>query len=358
MKIDILTFSSASNFGAVLQAFALQHYLNLLGHKVKHIHFTYKTKTKGTSNTTAKIHGVKIAEISKRLNDKIRRSRFTKFRHKYISYSKIYCQDNIPINIDACDAYIVGSDQVWNTELNGTNSAFYLDFVTKGKKIAYAASVGRSITVEDKNMIMEYCNGFDSISVRENTLKDFLVQECRIDSYVTVDPVFLIEKKQWRKIEKKVVTPSRYILCYLMENSLGIREATEYLAKKMDAEVIWINGGSVKIDDKNSFPGKELKRMGPQQFVYLVDHSTAVVTNSFHGAAFSMIFEKKLCLVEHSKRNERLIQLLEYIGAKTKIVPFNGHIEDIGHSIIEAANVKFEENIKYSKDFLQRSLSN
>lgn len=357
MKIDILTFSNVSNFGAVLQAFALQHYLNSLGHEVKHIDFTYKAKQKNIHNVEIKAKENQIKIIYTRLNDKIRRNRFATFCNRYLSYSSTHCKECIPANIDNCDMYIVGSDQVWNTDLNGGNSGFYLDFVTKGKKVAYAASVGRNITDEDKSMLMKYCSAFDTISVRENSLKEYLMHELQIASSVVIDPVFLIDRKEWRIIEKKVITPTKYILCYLMEDTLGIREASVCLAEELGAKILWINGGSVKINDKTPFPGKEIKRMGPQQFMYLIDHSVAVVTNSFHGAAFSLIFGKKLCLIEHSKRNERLIQLLDYIKAKEKMVSCDQHIRDINFAVIEESNEKFENIIQSSKEFLQKSLS-
>lgn len=355
MKIDILTFSNASNFGAVLQAFALQHYLKLLGHEVKHIDFTYTVKQK-KSNVTTRENESFFVNFSTRLNGKIKRNRFAKFRSKYISFSEVHCTDLIPVNIDDCEAYIIGSDQIWNTDLNGENTAFYLDFVTKGKKIAYAASVGRNMTDNDRKYIMQYCSRLDSISVRENSLRNFFVHEFRLDVSVTIDPVFLLDKRKWRIIEKKAVTPSKYILCYLMEDSLGIRDAAVCLSKKMGAKIIWINGGSVKINEQKPFPGREIKRVGPQQFVYLIDHSVAVVTNSFHGAAFSLIFEKKLCLVEHSKRNERLTQLLEYIESRDKMILCNCPIQDITSAVIEESISKFKNIISSSEDFLQRSL--
>lgn len=357
MKIDILTFSNATNFGAVLQSFALQYYLTTLGHDVKHIDFTYKIKQNTNMNFSYNSQENCIERLKTRINDKIKREKFKEFRKSYLRSSKTQYRNSIPLNVDDCDAYIVGSDQVWNADLNGERSEFYLNFVTKGKKVAYAASVGRDITEKDENLIMEHCDNLDFVSVREDSLNKFLIDRCKIDSIVTVDPVFLIDRERWSIIEKKAHTPSKYILCYLMEDSIGIREAALFLSKKLGGTIIWINGGGNKINRNATFPGKEIKRIGPQQFLYLIDHSLGVVTNSFHGAAFSLIFKKQLCVVDHSSRNERLVQLLEYAGAVEKRISFDEKTNDMDSKIIDGVNSNLEETIKNSKKFLQRALS-
>lgn len=352
MKVGIITFSNATNIGALLQAYALQEYITLNNCcEVIHLNYSYTPTAKSTLTANPmgqKLHNLfhlKAYFISKNKTNKV-----SSFKNTFLHLSSRAYSNSIPINAEDCSVYITGSDQVWNTELNGGSKAFYLDFVRQRKKIAYAVSVGRVLTEDDKRTIIDNCNDFDYISVRENDLNEFMVEN-GYHSEVACDPVFLLSKDEWRKLAATTQVPDRYVFCYVMEDSVTLRETAIRMASDNGAKIIWINGGGIK---PNKFPGKELKSVGPQEFIYLIDNSVGVVTNSFHGAAFAIIFDKPLCIVKHSKRNSRLEQLASLISDGEKIISENeGNYKN---KIITGSSNRLNSLIHNSKVFISDAL--
>ena len=219
--------------------------------------------------------------------------------------------------------------------------------------MAYSASVGRELTDDDKEYVLAALRNLDKISVREPDLLCF-ISKYQSSSSVTVDPVFLLDRDQWKTVEHKVNTPKRYVFCYLMEASDGIVHTLRDVAKKYDASILWVNGGGVKNVD---ISGRELKHIGPREFIYLIDNSCAVVTNSFHGAAFSCVLNKPLFLVEHSKRNSRLIQLAELLHQRKNIISYK-YMDpiDLENKVIGESTDMLFDSIKQSKDYLKKTL--
>lgn len=351
MKVGIITFSNASNIGAVLQAFSLQSFImHEYQYEVVLINYTYTSSNVSIDYKKSTIlqYCEKIRRLRKILYNRVNNRLFDEFRHKYLFLGKEQFANYIPENAENCDVYITGSDQVWNTDLNGKRGAFYLDFVNGRKKIAYSASVGRDLTETDKEFILQNLHRFDKISVRENSLSEFLGNSL-INNTVTVDPVFLQSDFFWRNIERRINGPKPYIFCYVMENSLIIQEKAKEISKKLSAKIIWVNGGGFT----SSFPGKRCHFVGPREFLYLIDNSLAVVTNSFHGAAFSVIFKKPLYIVAHSKRNERLVQLALLLNQKNKII-YN--LEDVAAEIYPKNSHPLFDLIDVSKQYLNNCL--
>lgn len=353
MKIGIITFSNANNIGAMLQAYALQQFIKNCEYDTIHINFKYSFSSsagKKTNKLVSKVNS--LIHIKSTLRRRLKDKKFSLFRQQFLEFGKDSYFNTIKENAEDCDAYITGSDQVWNSDLNGANSAFYLNFVNGRKKIAYAASVGRSLTDNDKKAILENCNDFDSLSVRENDLNEFLIAN-KINSQVVVDPVFLLNKQKWKDIESKVKTPEKYVFCYVMEQSDTLCYVAQQLAKKHFAKIIWLNGGGIK---PNNFPGKEIKVADPREFIYLIDNSVCVVTNSFHGAAFSIILDKSLYIIKHSKRNSRLEQLASLVGTENNIIDNKVLPDNIENKKINQESDKLNDVICQSKEFIISSL--
>lgn len=351
--VGILTFSKANNLGAVLQAYALQKFLQNNNIDASHIDFSFKRKQTANLQKPQSFLGRMKAsfDIVSRYNNRKTRINFADFRTKYINFFPEKQIDAIRFNDDPFDIYIVGSDQVWNTDLNGANSSFYLDF-TKHKKLAYSASVGRSLTRLDKSLLLKYADGFDAISAREQDLCDYLC-DSDIKSIVTVDPVFLLSKNQWESIERRVRVPKKYIFVYTMQGSPVMKESLAVLSKKLKAKIVWYNGGGEAITD---LPGKCMKTLSPNEFLYLVNHSQAVVTNSFHGASFASLFQKPLLIVSHTTRNERLVTLCRHISDSDKILYSSEDIVDIDHKIIYPDENHIMNLIDESKAFLLKNI--
>lgn len=348
MNIGILTFSRANNIGALLQAYALQEYLVQNNASAEHIDFRYKTKKNSSTACVEKHPPIlsKIAQFKGRYYNRIKRQKFEGFRSRYIRFNSVSYTDSIQLDTNY-DAVIAGSDQIWNTDLNGDNTAFYLDFVG-GAKYTYSASVGRELTERDKQRIREFAPSFSRISAREADLQEYIEDATGLECALTVDPVFLLEKNEWERVEEKICCPKKYVFAYVMEDTDRLRSALKTVSQKYNAKIVWVQGGGASI---KGFPGRKIDVASPQEFLYLINHSIAVVTNSFHGAAFSSIFEKPLCIVSHTSRNARLVQLVHNIAREDKVI-YSSDIDNIEKHMITSSENHIHDLVSSSKRYL------
>ena len=228
MKILTITCHKVYNHGASLQQFALLYFLNNSGFEAKTINYQPKylaeifsyygvANPKFKKNLFLKLLYV-IAKLPSKINDIKRRNAFNDFEKNFIPSTDKLFVNNIQLknNTPKADAYICGSDQIWNSLLqNGKDPAFYLDFVANNKKkISYAASFAiDNVSDEWKDFVKEKVNRIDYISVRENSGLRIL-ENMGINRAVQVlDPVFLISKKEWEKLFIKNKEVEAYMQC-------------------------------------------------------------------------------------------------------------------------------------------------
>ena len=319
MNIKTITCHDVYNYGASLQAFALQTFLEKNGHSVEiidykpdYIDFPYKVSLFVHPHSPAKkivdkIPGMGLLYGIKRylwyLPSLKRKQAFDKFTKKYLRLTKTYhSNESLAKDVPDADVYIVGSDQVWNsiTMLNGTDPAFYLQFVPSSRKrLSYAASFG-SISVSDKYeaVIKQWLSTFNAISVRESSGVELL--KCLgINGDHVCDPVFLLSEDEWRYNLNIPQKEEKYVLIYnltsLNEELLANAKQT---AKRMGAKLYSISPMQIKGVDKCFI------NAGPEQFVSLIFNASFVFTNSFHATAFSIISHRQFCTYNyHSKSN-------------------------------------------------------
>ena len=312
-----MTFINANNYGAVLQAYGLQTYLENVGNRVIFINYKYSGSTKLTfkQKLLRKIKSFLQPEKVQYIKNK--QHAFSEFKKKYISITDKQYYNEVNIELSDSDIVICGSDQVWNSDLNGMKPGFYLDFSEKQKSFTYAASVGRApLTNKDKELITEYVKDIDRVSVREQSLLEYLKSE-NIDSQLVCDPVFLLQKDEWSKIAK-LNDKHNYILVYGMADTDELRKTVQKVSQKHNKKVYYIWGG--KDNPYSKIYGEKIECYGPDEFLGCIINADLVITNSFHGAAFSMIFNKKLYVVKHTNRNDRLDNLLSISGNIGKII--------------------------------------
>lgn len=358
MKIGILTFVNAVNYGAVLQAYASQKFLNDAGYDAQLINYTPAAPKQNITQDAPKPgklnHLISIAKHPfKFISAKAKTKKTNNFKNIYLKISPTKYVGEISELKEKFDIVIAGSDQIWNTDLSFASKTFFLDFKTSAKKVGYAVSVGREQYSElDKEMIHKYNGNFEKISVRENSLKDYLKKQENKESIVVCDPVFLIEQKDWNSI---CVSPKKsgYILVYAMEYNETLINTIKKLKKDTHKRVYFINGGGYHIN-KSELPGKIINAQGPKEFLGWIKNADIVLTNSFHGAAFSVIFKKELIILEHSTRNERLIQLADVCGCKDKLLKINSdNFEKYEYTInSKIAYKNIESFIKKSKEYM------
>lgn len=355
MKTGILTFVNAMNFGAVLQAYATQRFLNNNDKNASLIDYTPTPKSANASSPQKRSRiSNRLSQILhpiKTINSLVRKNRFLKYRSSYLKLSPTKYVGEIEKIKEDYDVIIAGSDQIWNTDLSGESKSFFLDFETTAKKAGYAVSVGKKdFSLKEKEMMHKYAKTFDKLSVREKSLEDYLKNNEGVECSCVCDPVFLLNKNEWNEL---AIEPSckDYIFVYAMEINKKLIDTVNEIKKQTKKKVYYIYAGGNKSADKIN--GTQIKNAGPREFLGLIKNSDILITNSFHGVAFRLIFGGRLIAVEHSKRNERLLQILSLCDAENKIVSLNEN-NNLQNYIISADNdfEKLNSLIYQSKKYL------
>lgn len=344
MKIGILTLPG-NNYGGMLQAYALKTKLEDLGENVNHINY------KMTKKKNIKDEIKKVVYYS-------RNKKFRKFRIKYLN---LINEDNDfkKFNEENFDAYIVGSDQVWNQRIPWEQRKhFFLDFVDKKRKIAYAASIGSDIIEEnEREKISCLLDRLDSISIREETGVK-MYQKLTMKKIANVlDPTLLLSRNEWDKIASTRIKEEDYVFSY----TLG---ANKNILNKMDELSYKLGNGIVEISYKKNFKNerKSINNAGPCEFITLIKNANYVLTNSFHGMVFSIIYGKPFLVFTRGNMNSRIYDLLQILDLKDRIIDLEKNdemeIEKKLDKKIDYDNVYkiLNNEQRKSLDFLKESL--
>lgn len=340
MRIGIITFHCAHNYGAVLQAYALQEQIKILGHDAEVIDYRPKYITSGyeksiffyrpyNSITRKLLSFVKMVLcVSKRriLEPKLmsliknRRRGFSDFTNTKLNLSKNKYIKSFNEHLDY-DYYIIGSDQVWNIDItNGFDPVYWGNFSVKSNAriITYAASMSKYDLNEKQKEIIKYSlSNFFALSVREKDLKDFLSNNFNIKTEVVFDPSLLVGSEVWRKIAKVPTTEEKYVLIYSMGGVLAdeLRVANK-IAVQMGASV------KVLLGDSKDFEAKyALIATSPEEFLGWFQNASFVVTSSFHGTAFSISYNKPFySLARGSDKDTRQTTILNNLGLGDRFI--------------------------------------
>lgn len=365
MKIGILTFQYVDNYGAVLQAYALRKHLITKGYRVDIINYNNSKKRGKHRKVVSKIKTY-IWSIFKMVvfGNKKKRA-FDNFRthHLEIKEGEIKNREQLNIKLKEYDAVIVGSDQVWNPSITGYDKSYLLDFDNIDYKISYAASIGKS-QVEAKwlNTIVNELKSFKGISVREKTARDMIIATNFDENIkVVLDPVFLLEDKEWNYISEECIVPNHYILCYIMpgDNNIvsSIEKSAKMLSKKHDIPIVYLGRKEYK---KFNTDGYELINASPREFIGLFSKAEMVLTNSFHGTAFSIIFQKNF----YSFVNSELSSTVQ-LGSRIKDLLDNFDLSNrcVCDEVTEMLDIEYskpykiiEKEIQESKEYLDSVL--
>lgn len=307
-KIGIITYHLANNLGAVLQAYALQQTIIKRYNVDCKILNYYNDIFKEKSNCTG------IKRLPKNLYYSLKSIRFNKFRNKYLITTKLCTKDSIKKYNKSFDCLITGSDQVWNLSCSREDFTYFLDFCDniKSKKISYAASVGNyHFTDDDIKKIKPLLEKFDSISIRErDSLEQFKFLNKNIE--VVPDPVFLLEKSDWDFICNKKILHEDYVFVYLIQEDVNVLRAATKYAEENNLRII-NNKKSIEFIFHNS----------PADFISWIKYANKIFTNSFHGTAFSLIYNKDFeadIELKNGDKNNRILNLLKIINAEDKII--------------------------------------
>ncbi|WP_125710947.1 polysaccharide pyruvyl transferase family protein [Lacticaseibacillus porcinae] len=332
-KIEVLTFTNADNYGAVLQNMGLIQTLKqipdveveTLDYHTQNIEspYLFHPFQVGTKNPIK--FSIRVAKnfiFARRFRS--RSESFKAFRTEKLQLSVPYTDSKLKKVPPRADLFVVGSDQVWNSAIVGHNSQriYSLGFVTNAKKISYAASSGdsRFISQETINELRKY----DFVSVRERELEHYLEQNNVENIRRDVDPVFLVDEQEWRKFsDVQVNIPNHYIFVYSVGPMMKkIASIADELSLRTGFPIIYV-------DFHEKHRARAFNRFGasPAEFVNYIRNADYVLASSFHAVAFSVIFRKKFLAIPHVTTGARIIDILESLNLSSRI--YSGKIEQI-----------------------------
>lgn len=324
MKIGILTFHCAHNYGAVLQCYALQEVLKGMGHSVEIIDYRPDyLRIPYDVISLRRIWSCNPLRLAKRIISEIlslpqrilRHRKFEQFINRYLNLS-----ESTGISSDY-DVYVMGSDQIWNSKITkGFDNVYfgYFSFSKGNKKyMAYAASMEtESLDRATIDYMRKALNNFDAISVRETHLAYLLQPLTNKTIQVVLDPTLLADSNIWNAfIDSNSPLKERYILAYQIQSDKDTLRTAEYIARQLKAKVLILSYLPACFQSKNLYQTES-----PKSFVNLIKHASCVVTRSFHGIAFSIILNRPFYCIYSGNGDTRSISLLSLLDLRERMI--------------------------------------
>lgn len=325
-RIGIISLFGDHNYGNKLQNYAVQHFFRDLGMDTVILRTPWLFREKITADRFLNpIRHIKIcltdAESCKTDNALLnqRMKRFRKFNETHLTITpKSMDRYDVYRKKPRCDYYVVGSDQVWNYKYGTVDALYFLRFAPPRKRLSIAASFGvDTIPQPYARKAGKYLQEMRLITVRENTGKRLVAELSGRRASLILDPTLLIPEECWYALERKpqCKIPERYIFTYFLGDVAPERKArVETFAMEQECEIVCMNDAE--------YP--EYYELDPTEFLYMIHHAVFVVTDSFHGCAFSIIYRKNFWIMKRSGREndmlDRLLTLLSIFELKDRLL--------------------------------------
>lgn len=364
-KTATITFHAAHNYGSNLQAYALQQTIMKLGYDNEIINlrtdrqkdlYTVFTKRKGIKYIFKNLsHLLYYVPLSKA---------YVKFEHfinnNLIVTKEFTTEDELKKANLEYDIFISGSDQIWNPIPADFDWSYYLTFVKKGKKVAYAPSFGQLASQGDsetKKKITESLKSFDVISVREQGAADNVKQLVGVNPPIVLDPTLLLSKEQWLNLVKdeKRLVKGDYIFFYTLFADPDRMNIVKRISEALGLPVVTSNFSN-QYDVFNPF----VKRYdaGPLDFLTLIRDAKLVVVSSFHGTVFSTLLNVPFFAID-GMGDARISTLLKTVGLESREITAINVDEKCREAYdvdFDSVNERIESARKPSIEILKKSL--
>ena len=349
MKAGILTFHGANNYGAVLQAYALQKTLTALGIDNEFIDFCQTPPEERGPAAAAGQRGPAVFAARIRTEGQKRSALFDAFRRTYLRTSAPFRIEDAGKLNDLYDAFIAGSDQIWNAQLPEADGRYLLPFAAPEKRIAYAASFGTSDVPERlKDWYGRQLAAFHALSVREAQGRDMIKELTGRSCEVCLDPVLLLDRAEWAQLTQPY-DGKPYLFLYMVNYDGQLAGQARKVAEQSGLELRIAAAGYIPQYGFAPWSG-----IGVEQWLSLIRNAEGVFTNSFHCTALSMVFGRPLSTAllreELSHRNGRLEELLALAGMDRRA---DGELLSVS---AEAFAGRLESGKQRSLDYLKRAL--
>lgn len=353
MKIGIVTYHRAHNYGAVMQALATRFVLEEIGHEVYYVDYwpdyhkeKYQIFPKNKFKKLRFRPKIKFL-ITLCLYYKSKKKRIENFETFFQTHIYPYCR---PVD-DSFDVVIYGSDQIWRKQKEiGEYNPFYFgqNGINAQHHISYAASMGILPDNEsDKSKVKELVAHLDKISVREEGLLQLLLSLGYTDVTLSLDPTLLLSPETWDKhLPTETYTGQKYALVYIMgANAFDLKEVKRFTDSK-GLKLIVLRGYAATKETENN-----ITSAGPYEFIRLIKNAEYVFSTSFHGLAFSILYGKEFftSFMCNRERAESLLKIVGYperlLAPKSPIpqnLPFVNYVE-----VAKRMKSYREESIKY-----------
>lgn len=367
MKIALISFHNAANFGAALQAYALQYALERMGHDSEYINYVNDTRRHQYSMSFQFWNALKKRQFVSAIKFLIgapflflRKRRFAEFYKQYLHVTKkVYRNSGETMMLNPCyDRFIVGSDQVWNPIHNGNDTAFLLDFVEEQrKKISYSSSFGLSELDEETATKYRKCfESFYALSVREDIGQKIVSRLIGKTPELVLDPVMLLTGKEWRKLSECLKSnEDEYVFAYTnRENQVSSFLKTGY---NMTGKKMYKLSRFTRPKDFID-PSVRVKYwMSPLEFIKVIYGSVLVVSASFHCIAMAILLNKPFVaiLTGDYGKDERLNNMLKMFHLENRALTDKMTVADIlapidWISVNNEINGRREISLKYLRD--------
>lgn len=353
-KIGIITFHRAVSYGAVLQSYALQNFMSGLGieNEIVDYQCEYMIHRYQKTFRRASCNPVKDFLWSLRTASGVRAGRKATeaFVSQYLKMSSPYTKKTLWQAKDHYRAFVTGSDQVWSPTCVGFDPAYFLTFAVPEQKYSYAASIAvKEYPQALRSEFAERISDFQKYSIREPSGAALVQRITGKTAEVHIDPTFLLSAEEWDRIAVNEKQEPYIFLFHVLKPERLVEYAIK-LAEEKDLKILYLN-------QRHAVKHERIEYLAPvtaDRFVGLIKYAAYVCTNSFHGTAFSMIYEKKF--VTETKTavscNIRAQELLETFDLSGRILT-SEYIPDID-AVYDGAAVKqkIEKERRRSADYL------
>lgn len=361
MKIGILTFHNALNYGAVLQCYALQHYLQEKGHDVEVIDYRaqfIEEQKKLFSKTELHRRGL-VALLRYFITRLLVWSACKKTIHVFHRFmvSQLHLSSRVATAADiptGYDCILFGSDQIWSPKLcRGFNPVFWGEFEKHGARfVSYAASIGE-ISELDKygwQQVQQRIKAFDAVSVREKSLQLALQEHCGVFASICLDPTLLVEATVFDKI---AVRPEEqdYVFLFNVLDAPAASQFAHRLANRLGTSVVIKGQAKPQLKSRHDKLVTLKESMSPEEFLGYIKYARCIVGNSFHAIALSIVFQKD-CYALKSRRSGRVEGLLSSLGLADRIVAATEPVEIISSIDYKAVNERLALMRQSSTQFI------
>ncbi|MBQ6452544.1 MAG: glycosyltransferase [Solobacterium sp.] len=327
-KIGILTFHKALNHGAALQAYVLSDHLRRRGYDAEIIDFLPEGHLKTTEMF---VKTVNRGTLKHNLRTLVYLSLLRKREKSFLAFTEMYLKRSDGRNIryqdlaeavSRYDAVICGSDQIWNPRLSDTDMGYFLPFELTCRKIAYGISLGNGYLSEytDPLTVRKAIQSFDHLSFREaeaaGKLQAFIGAETIAD--IVCDPTLLEDRNFWLQTAAEKQVRGSYVFTYTANGDRAVYTAGRDLADAQHLPYYTMLAGKQSAYWKGMKSHLPPGEQGPSEFLAMIRDAEYVVTNSFHGAVFAILFGRRFCIIAgadkdgNTIRDERLLELLKH----------------------------------------------